>query len=337
MSWLKKLVNNLFYRSPMFVADIDEVVIIDVSQWNPMNWEIAKQKIHGAWIRTTLGIDGLDNRFHINVNEVTRLGVLWGPYHLFYGSMNGATQADRFIEKIYAHNPDGSLGNPLFQLKPAVDVEISETGVTGEMMRNQLARFLTRFESVTGIQPKIYTRASWWDTHVAESDFSNYWLWVAHYTSGSEPWIPRDWRVQGKTWKMWQWSADGNLRGAEFGSASRSIDINRYNGGFDQFEMDYGIRLQPIGTPPPAPPTEKKEVSVLHTLREVNVRDNIIPSRKYGRVPGKVYPTSRVYFSLPAGTEVEGIEWIEDGFNTWVRVGQRQVMAVLYDDVYLLG
>ena len=92
----------------------------------------------------------------------------------------------------------------------------------------------------------IYTRGYYWNDYIASRS-----LWplldlaIARYTSKPEPWgnpgdedklRPRDWRE----WLFWQWSADGNGRGAEFGAQSNSIDLDYYNGSQDDFDDEFG-------------------------------------------------------------------------------------------------
>jgi hypothetical protein len=137
---------------------------------------------------------------------------------------------------------------------------------------------------------------------------------------------------------MWQYSADKNGRGKEFGAPCDDIDINKYNGGLDQFNKDFNLSLNPIEdvvtppTPPPPPPPPApitKVVQVLKTSGSVNVRDNIIKGKNSS--PKTVFKTSKIWMSLPGGKPVEVLDEIVDGQNIWVRVGQSQVMAKVYD------
>ena len=48
------------------------------------------------------------------------------------------------------------------------------------------------------------------------------------------------------TWVFWQFSADGNGRGPEFGASSKSIDLNYFNGDLAAFNAY-------IGEPPQNP------------------------------------------------------------------------------------
>lgn len=88
--------------------------------------------------------------------------------------------------------------------------------------------------------------------------------------------------------------------------------------------------------PPPPPPPEPVEVvaKIMKVATEtLRVRNSIIPSNKYGPVPGTHYNQySRVWFNLSFGQRVEVLEEVLDGRNIWVRIGQKQYCAKLYDD-----
>ena len=69
--------------------------------------------------------------------------------------------------------------------------------------------------------------------------------WIARYTTLPLPWgnpgdsaslKPRDW----DSWVFWQFSADGNGRGPEFGAQSASIDLNYFNGDETDFRVYCG-------------------------------------------------------------------------------------------------
>ena len=78
----------------------------------------------------------------------------------------------------------------------------------------------------------VYTRATWWNPNTVPQTWpKEYDLWVAHYTSAPEgtivgtkpvPWIPNDWGTE--HYDFWQYSADGNMLGSEYGVESDSID-----------------------------------------------------------------------------------------------------------------
>jgi GH25 family lysozyme M1 (1,4-beta-N-acetylmuramidase) len=92
------------------------------------------------------------------------------------------------------------------------------------------------------IWPLLYTRGYWFNDNTVDNavwDFVD--LWIARYTSRSKPWgnLFDSSKLQPRgfdDWKFWQWSADANGRGPEFGAQSKSIDLNYFNG--DQAAFD---------------------------------------------------------------------------------------------------
>lgn len=95
---------------------------------------------------------------------------------------------------------------------------------------------------------------------------------------------------------------------------------------------------EPKPEPKPEPP-EDNDVKVLRVKNKDGLicRSAIKPSVKYGKVPGKQYAYSTIWFTLPYNSPVEVLEVIEDGKNLWARVGQRQYCAIRYDDVTYLA
>ena len=73
-------------------------------------------------------------------------------------------------------------------------------------------------------------------------------LWAARYKGDlNGPWSDgrytfRDW----DTWDVWQFSANGNLRGAEFGMRSKSVDLDWFNGSLFQFASWAGLKPTPL-------------------------------------------------------------------------------------------
>jgi hypothetical protein len=76
----------------------------------------------------------------------------------------------------------------------------------------------------------------WEEMYSAKPGWINDWdLWVANYTAFSEPhYIPHGWEEEldgtpvlvPDSYAIWQFSADGNGRGAEFGVQSADIDLD---------------------------------------------------------------------------------------------------------------
>lgn len=324
---------------------LDEVIIVDLSHHNgAVNFDVLKFKAQGAIFKATDGETWIDPTFHARKAEVMEKNLVWGSYHFFQFHQDGRKQARHFAAQIGEVLPTGhyKLHTPL---NPVLDAETKPWWVSSTAALEKVRDFRSEFYSITGVFPDIYTRASWWDSAVARSAIANNCkLWVAHYgTNLIAPRIPLDWKNAVPQWRMWQWSADGNDRGKEFGLVGGSIDLNRYNGGLAALQADYpNLDIRPLGEvstvklpPPPAVYLQVQQLTVVPD--DLRVRDNIIPSVKYGATPGMVYNPSTPLFTLPVGSKVEALETIVDGHNTWVRVGQRQYMAQVYDDnTYLI-
>jgi len=96
-----------------------------------------------------------------------------------------------------------------------------------------------------------YTRAGFFNAEVARDPrwAALYDLWVARYTAQGKPWgnpgdstyvVPLDWQ----TWVFWQWSADYNNRGPEFGvppDGDDDIDLDYFNGDLAAFNEYFKI------------------------------------------------------------------------------------------------
>src|SRR5437016_2485553 len=69
--------------------------------------------------------------------------------------------------------------------------------------------------------PVIYTRADFWRTVGNPAGFSNYKLWVAHYTKKPRPVLPHGW----SDYAFWQYTDSGMALGVH-----GACDMNRFNG-----------------------------------------------------------------------------------------------------------
>jgi GH25 family lysozyme M1 (1,4-beta-N-acetylmuramidase) len=210
---------------------------IDVSRWQGlMDWQKAAQAgATFAFIRAgSHDASGPyeDYQFRNNVGpngapaHIPEIGFYW----YFRPAYRALAQADFLAD----------LLNSEFFTRPYnfslwCDIEQAD-GQSSDDVAQSVLDFCVRLEVITGIKPGIYTRATFFNPYVAASpEWASYKLWIARYITGLDhPWgdadrvpyvKPRDW----DTWHYWQWSADGNFRGAEFGASSAHIDINYKN------------------------------------------------------------------------------------------------------------
>lgn len=214
---------------------------IDVSQWQGvMDWDKAKAAgVQWAFIRACFGTTK-DTLFDRNWAESKRVGIPRGAYGWVINGANQVNNADKFI---------GFLGNDQGDLAPACDFEKYKSGgVVKYPTFAELRTFVERVEVLAKRKPFIYTSTGYWKS-LANSTLQTwavkYPYWHAQYTSTSTPTIPAPF----PTWVFWQYSADGNGRGREFGAQSSAIDLNRFNG--DMMDLQKLLGVEVIEPPKP--------------------------------------------------------------------------------------
>ena len=201
-----------------------EMIGIDVSQHQGViDWDKAKAAgVEWAFIRACFG-RAKDTRFDYNWAESKRVGIPRGAYGWVINGANQRDNADLFMS---------ILGDDRGELPPACDFEKyteSGTQLTRWPTFGELRTFIERVESIDKRKPFIYSSGGYWRSLVnsaAQTWAVKYPYWHAQYTTAPVPAIPAPFT----NWTFWQYSADGNGRGKEFGAQSGSIDINRFNG-----------------------------------------------------------------------------------------------------------
>ena len=186
---------------------------LDCSHWNGLvDWH--KAKAAGAQFAYFKASDGLLGDSMVEENLQTCI-LPHGCYHFFRPNQEAQPQIDNFTSKV-----------PKLALPPVVDVEVG--GAPQAAFRSRLGAFLSGLESFYGVTPIIYTRTSFWEPTLGHTGWAGeYGLWLARY--GNAPGVlPTDW----KDWTIWQFSADGNRRGAEFGMRSADVDLDYARDGF---------------------------------------------------------------------------------------------------------
>jgi hypothetical protein len=163
-----------------------------------------------------------------NWEGIGRAGLVRGAYHVFYPADDPLEQALFFAKTVPWENGD---------LPPVVIIEDTEALDNTEVLI-RLQEFLTEMENLTGVKPIIYTSPIFWysltgikDTTQQTSSAnrepvftaSDYGLWIADYTTSSQPNLPTGWG----TWVFWQYTDQGqNVPGME----SDAVLLNRFNG-----------------------------------------------------------------------------------------------------------
>lgn len=188
---------------------MSNVLGVDVSRWQGvMDWRKAYAAgARFAFARACVGANP-DTLFAENAAGASSAGLQFGAYIVIHPSVTAAQHIatlERVAENATLDFPvvlDCEINAAIPQAQYRKLIEDVARGLSGEFI--------------------IYTRASWWDVKIGRSSFlETAPLWVAHY-GAQKPTLPRGW----DEWQCWQWSADGNRRGAEFGAESQDIDLN---------------------------------------------------------------------------------------------------------------
>lgn len=198
--------------------------------YKPLNY--AKAKLRGvvfAGVRATVGDYYKDPCFEMNYKGYQDVGIQPIPY-LVAAPADGTGRRITSTAHITWYN---SLVEPLGIHGPAA--------VDCELDRGQSIDTITALiDSLFGLLPDPinYTRATWWDQYVRRAaHWAKIPLWIANYTNAAQPALPKDWQE----WYIWQYSADGNFLGKDYGVASAHVDLNRR------------IQTAPAPTPAPTP------------------------------------------------------------------------------------
>lgn len=221
------------------------IIGIDISHWQgTFNWAKAKEAgakfayIRAGSINRDTGICYKDYQWDRNI-EMGPDFMPCGSYFFSRPKFNGNVQADYFSNLI--------LGEDLI-LPPWADCEVA--GASYATMQLNTKRFVQYIDP----KPDVYTRVSYWDSVIWVQKWAEmYKCAIARYSNtltnpwSDGRWVSKQWPLSDVRW--WQWSADGNGRGAEFGGESRSIDLDYFMGTkaeFDELVGGSGPAIYPV-------------------------------------------------------------------------------------------
>lgn len=189
---------------------------IDVSHHNgEIDWDkVALQKIKFVYIKASEGNDLQDRRFQQNWNEVRRVGLIPGAFHVFGNCSSGTEQAQNFLSVWH---------DRMITLPPAVDVSSGPRCKTLKgNQKDELRLFLYEIQSATGRSPIIYdSQTQFAGTESSSGETEPRWV------RG----IVLDPRVfYGNDWIFWQYSHLGRIDGI-----GGSVDLNVFQDSEERF------------------------------------------------------------------------------------------------------
>ena len=184
----------------------------------------------GVAIRATVGDYYTDPRFYANWDGAGEAGLFRTAYHVTRPLSKAGSQIKHFKDVVGYRRPNFGKYGWVF------DNECQD-GANVRTITDLLWYSGSELSNHAGLPALNYTRVEWFNRNTYAGDWQRWPLWVARYTDADWPWTndprdiykPRDY----DDWAMWQWSADGNLRGREFGALPEagapepSMDLNR--------------------------------------------------------------------------------------------------------------
>lgn len=223
--------------------------ILDISRYqyplNPVKMREAGVKL--VYLRCTVGNYYTDTRFIEFWNLLKSEGFLVGVYHVNTPEYSVQSQLDRLFGPL-------GLNGRIPDVPIVLDCELTR-GQSKATITNNIMGCLDGIEDLDERVPTVYTRATWWNPNVyPSSQFNKYPLMVARYSAlATHPWNDDPVNLKPHSfdeWALWQWSADGNWQGENYGVGSAHVDLNRGNA--ETFEGTLA-RLGVGIIPPPEP------------------------------------------------------------------------------------
>jgi lysozyme len=209
---------------------------IDVSHHQGViDW--AKVKAAGVnycFMKASEGSTFKDKRFDFNWNQTKANGIIRGAYHFFRPNAPVSRQVDNLVAKV------GKL--EVGDLPPVLDAEVPSSWTRFSVSKRvgMIEEWMVGVEEALGIKPILYLSPSFADDVLRNAaEMEKYVLWLAHYTSRSEPRVPAPWS-KSSGWTFWQYSESGRLDGI----GTNTVDLNRFKGSVEDLMK---LTVQPRG------------------------------------------------------------------------------------------
>lgn len=167
-----------------------------------------------AFIKATEGTGYINPFYSSDSFKAQEAGVTPGSYHFARpGFGNARAQADYYAAAL-ATGPQPSL-------PPVLDLEVNG-GLNPTQLQNWVRDWVDQIKIKTGRDPIIYTYYNFWINDMGNTtEFSQYPLWLAYYSSTLPSRLPGGW----KSVTFWQYSSTGNVNGIQ-----GNVDMNEYYG-----------------------------------------------------------------------------------------------------------
>ena len=205
---------------------------IDVSHYQgKIDWAaVAHSGIQFAFLKATEGCGPADSRFRENWAAAGAAGILRGAYHFFHPAQDIGAQTGIFLRTLQAVSPG--------ELPPVLDLEVPHEWIAYGCVKRaaMILNWLDTVQERLGTTPIAYLNPSFGPDVLgaaAPVALARFPLWVAHYTAGSRPSVPKPW----DSWTFWQHTSTGTVDGI-----SGIVDLDYFNGSEDDLRCLAGYR-----------------------------------------------------------------------------------------------
>lgn len=176
-------------------------------EWNKIDSLYNQFPLDFVIIRSTMGEDGLDNRFSYNWKKCKSRFLVRGAYHYYRPDENSTKQAELFIKTVSLEPGD---------IVPILDIEELPKKQSMENMKKGVSNWLAIVEKHYKVKPILYSGQSYYKDFL-EKEFSDYPRWIANYNTFVEN-IHEDWH-------FWQFTDKGLIEGIP-----TRVDLNIFQG-----------------------------------------------------------------------------------------------------------
>lgn len=254
---------------------------LDISHYQAqVDWQkLKKSGCEFVFLKATEGGDYVDRTFATRREECKAVGIPVGAYHFFRPKTAVMLQIANFVGTVGRIQPG--------EMRPVLDVEVPSlwNGLSEEELSVERAELRAQWNSIKiedrvkmvvqwceaveagcGLPPIIYMSSSFAGEVLGNApELARWTLWVAHYTTAADPWVPAPW----SNWTFWQYTDKGSIEGVP-----GHVDLNWFNGTSEELQAYYlPFTVEPKGAPcpddtkpQPSPPPAKEKCSLLLPL-----------------------------------------------------------------------
>jgi lysozyme len=201
------------------VADTTSFVKgIDISKYQKeIDWDNLPESVRFIFCRATEGRTLVDSEFSENWPNIEASERIRGAYHFYRSDDNPLVQAQFFWKTV------GTIKEDDLPLVLDIEAESLAGTVNRTKLTEDLLAFLQEIEQLSGKKPMVYSNTYFANRYLTDQRFSDYPLWMAEYTSRSDPNVPNMWKDRG--WQFWQRSDSYDLE-----SANGDVDFDVFRG-----------------------------------------------------------------------------------------------------------